>query len=313
MDTLLSWMGRGFVRLVQTLPLTLVARVGRAGGALAFWIDGRHRKVTRMNLSKCLGKEYSPEQIEELARENFKRIGETFACALRTSSMTDKELGPHFELGPLVFPEADRPSRAIVAIGHFGNFELYARAGALVPGYQFATTYRGLAQPALDRIFQDLREASGCLYFERRTQAAELRKFMNQQHVVLGLLSDQHAGNSGVRIPFFGHECSTSTAAALLALRYDCVLLTGYCFRIGLAKWRLEAGPRIPTHEGGRPRPVAAIMSDVNRAFEAAVRRDPANWFWVHNRWKDRRVLRSAPAALTSPATSGSEAVAPGA
>jgi KDO2-lipid IV(A) lauroyltransferase len=31
-----------------------------------------------------------------------------------------------------------------------------------------------------------------------------------------------------------------------------------------------------------------AIMLDVNRAFEAAVRRDPANWFWVHNRWKAR-------------------------
>jgi KDO2-lipid IV(A) lauroyltransferase len=27
-------------------------------------------------------------------------------------------------------------------------------------------------------------------------------------------------------------------------------------------------------------------MRDVNLAFEAAVRRDPANWFWVHNRWK---------------------------
>jgi len=28
-------------------------------------------------------------------------------------------------------------------------------------------------------------------------------------------------------------------------------------------------------------------MRDVNRALEAAVRRDPANWFWVHRRWKD--------------------------
>jgi lauroyl/myristoyl acyltransferase len=27
-------------------------------------------------------------------------------------------------------------------------------------------------------------------------------------------------------------------------------------------------------------------MRDVNSAFEKAVRRDPANWFWVHNRWK---------------------------
>ena len=28
------------------------------------------------------------------------------------------------------------------------------------------------------------------------------------------------------------------------------------------------------------------LMRDINRAFEVAVRHDPANWFWVHNRWK---------------------------
>ena len=31
-------------------------------------------------------------------------------------------------------------------------------------------------------------------------------------------------------------------------------------------------------------------MRDVNRSFEAAVRRDPANWFWVHRRWKELTV-----------------------
>jgi lauroyl/myristoyl acyltransferase len=30
----------------------------------------------------------------------------------------------------------------------------------------------------------------------------------------------------------------------------------------------------------------------VNQAFEQAVRRDPANWFWVHNRWKPVKPVR---------------------
>src|SRR5256885_4896 len=88
------------------------------------------------------------------------------------------------------------------------------------------------------------------------------------------------------RLPFLGHDCSTSAAPAVFALRYDAVLYTGFCFRTGLAKWRLEAGEEISTHENGRARSSEAIMRDVNRAFEIAVRRDPANWFWVHNRWK---------------------------
>ena len=62
-----------------------------------------------------------------------------------------------------------------MAIGHFGNFELYARCARFAPGFQFATTYRALRQPALNRLMQSLREKSGCLYFERRTEGASLR------------------------------------------------------------------------------------------------------------------------------------------
>jgi KDO2-lipid IV(A) lauroyltransferase len=75
-------------------------------------------------------------------------------------------------------------------------------------------------------------------------------------------------------------------------LRYHCALHTGFCYRTGLAQWRIESGPEIPTHENGAARTSEAIMRDVNRAFEDAVKRDPANWFWVHNRWKPVRPLK---------------------
>jgi lauroyl/myristoyl acyltransferase len=106
---------------------------------------------------------------------------------------------------------------------------------------------------------------------------------------MLGLFVDQHAGDGGLRLPFLGHDCSTSAAPAVFALRYRCALYTGICYRVDLARWRVEAGSEIPTRENGVARSIEAIMTDVNRAFEIAVRRDPANWFWVHNRWKAQR------------------------
>jgi len=103
---------------------------------------------------------------------------------------------------------------------------------------------------------------------------------------VLGLLADQHAGDKGLRLPFFGHECSTSGAPAVLALRYHCPVFTAICYRLAPGRWRIEVGDEIPTRDNGQPRCVAAITADIVQAFEAAIRRDPANWFWVHNRWK---------------------------
>ena len=222
-----------------------------------------------------------------LARENFRRIGESFASAVKTAAMTFEQLAPHVEfVASPAFLSPSEPRGVVAAIGHFGNFELYARFGDFAPVYKCATTYRGLRQASLDRLLQSLRERSRCVFFERRFEGAALRTFMNQPGVMLGLLADQHAGDAGLRIPFLGHDCSTSAAPAILALRYNCALYPGICYRVALGRWRIEAGEEIPVRENGLPRSTKAIMSDVNRAFEAAVRRDPANWFWVHNRWK---------------------------
>ena len=100
-------------------------------------------------------------------------------------------------------PKAARrpgPRGCVAAIGHFGNFELYARSGQFAPAYRCATTYRGFRQPSLNRLLQRLRERSGCLFFERRVRGPALRAFMRQPGVVLGLLSDQAAGQNGLRV-----------------------------------------------------------------------------------------------------------------
>jgi len=288
MNTVIYLLGRGVVALLQALPLVWVARLGRAGGGLVYWLDARHRRVAQNNLTLCFGREKSPAEIRALARENFRRIGENFASAVKTAVMTPWQMLPHFDLtlARSILPHvADAgPQSRIVAIGHFGNFELYARFGQFVPIFKCAATYRALNQPALDRILRSLREHSDCRFFERRRDGAALKAAMNDTGLLLGLLADQ--SSRGVRIPFLGRDCDTSTAPAVFALRYNCPLHTAICYRIGLATWRIEVGDEIATRENGRARPIADIMLDVNRAFEVAVRRDPANWFWVHRRWK---------------------------
>jgi heptosyltransferase II len=311
MDALLYWMGRGLVALIQALPLRLAARLGRAGGALAWVLDARHRRVTLRNLTECFAGEKSDKEIRGLAREVFRRLGENYVCAVRTAAMSEAEVAEVVEVTGvervLPDPAIQPPPSRIVAIGHFGNFELYARLASRAPGYRFATTYRALNQAGLNRLMQELRTRSGCLYFERRTESGALRTAMSQGGMALGLLADQHAGRKGVWGPFLGRACSTTAAPALLALRYHCPLFTAICYRVALGRWRVEVGEEIPTQEGGRPRTPEEITSDLNRALEAAVRRDPANWFWVHNRWKTSRGVRRA--ALSPPEDSDPAAV----
>ena len=288
MDPVIYALARALVALIQAAPLPFVARLGRALGGLAFYLTARYRRVALQNLTQCFGGEKSPAEIRELARENFRRIGESYVCAIKTAALTAEELKPHVEFAGIErLPQkaGDVPlPNVVIAIGHFGNFELYARFHDVRPDYQCATTYRALKQAALNRLMQTLRRRSGCLYFERRTDGPLLRAALGQGGIILGLLADQ--SSKGLRAPFLGHDCNTGLAPAVLALRYHTELFTGFCFRVGPAQWRLELGPQIATEENGHPRASEDIMREVNRSFEEAVRRDPANWFWVHRRWK---------------------------
>ena len=309
MDAVLYWIARGAVTLVQALPLRWGAWLGRAGGAFFYWMDARHRQVALRNLKQCFDREKSGAEIRAIARENFRRIGEGFVSAIKTSSMSDDELKGVLKVNgaqKLLASDCGSGSRnCIVAIGHFGNFELYARSAMCICGLKPATTYRGLRPPSLDRLLQSLRRRSGCRFFERRTDAKALRQALNDSGWLLGLLADQHAGDQGLRVPFLGHECSTSVAPAVFALRYDSPLYTAICYRTQLAGWVIEVGDQIPTLEEGKPRSVEDITKDVNAVFEKAILRDPANWFWVHQRWKPRKVrMRSdlnAPPPVVEP------------
>ena len=293
MDTLLYLVARAFITVLQALPLAWVVRVGRAAGALAWRLDARHRQVALHNLELCFGAEKSPQELRSIAQENFRRIGENFASAMRIAAMSDAEIQSVLTVkhaDRVVAFNPDAGHRTIVAaIGHFGNFELYAHIRLLLPGYTFAATYRGLRQPGLNRLMQELRAKSGCLFFERREDMAALKAAMHQSNLMVGLLVDQHAGDRGARLPFFGHDCSTSVAPAVFALRYHCPLVPAICYRTAPGRWCIEIGEEIPTRENGRPRSTQAISAEMNRAFEVAIRRDPANWFWVHNRWKPGR------------------------
>ena len=289
MDLLLTLTARVVVAGLNLLPLPLVARIGRIGGLIAWRLDRRHRKVALTNLEATFP-DKSKAEILQLTREHFARLGENYTCAARTARMTPEQVAQVLDLQGFdkikLELSQDGSHRIVVALGHFGNFELYARTHPGLPDMRLATTYRGLRQPRLSRFLRRLRERSGCLYFDRRHDGPALRAALAKPGIALGLLADQHAGDRGLRLPFLGRETSCSAAPAVFARRFDCRLFTMTCQRTALARWRIELGDEIPVRHNGRDRSTADITADINAALEAAIHRDPANWFWVHNRWK---------------------------
>ena len=290
MNLLLHWVGRSIIAFVQLFPLGWVARFGRCVGQLGWWVDRRHRNVALANLTAAFGAERSADEIRSIARENYLRLAENYLCLLKVGGMSDAEIAPHVEWCGVEQLRRSDGRAGVLVTGHFGNFETLNRIPMnMPPGMPpqlFATTYRALRQPALSDLMQSLRNRDGVLFFERRHGADALKQALSDGTTWLALLADQQAGDRGLWLPFLGRPCSCSASPAVLALRARHPLITAICYRTGIAQWRWEFGEWIPDTENGRRRTVESVTREINAVFEAAIRRDPANWFWVHRRWK---------------------------
>ena len=99
---------------------------------------------------------------------------------------------------------------------------------------------------------------------------------------MIGILSDQHAGDHGLWAPFFGRLASTSPLPALLAKRTGAALIGAAILPNGRARWRFVFTSRFD--EPGDS--VATLTAKANEIIAQQIRSAPENWFWIHNRWK---------------------------
>ena len=166
----------GFVCL---LPMRWAAQLGRQCGCLAYFMDGRHRRVARKNLSLCFAATKTPEEISELARENFKRIGENICCAIKSASMDEKAVSQVLDVQQSHSANSDTAFTArnvLLASGHFGSFEMFSRIVPHFRKYRHAATYRGIRPASLDDLLKSLRSKAGMVMYERRAGAELFKK-----------------------------------------------------------------------------------------------------------------------------------------
>ncbi len=302
-DFFLCAVARTALGVINLLPFSWALRFFRFLGEIVCWFDVRHRRVAMENLERCFGDRKSAKERRQIVHENFRRLGESLGGAVKSALADPSELKPRVEvIAPEDFSAKHPPRSRIIAMGHFGNFELLAHVDQFLPGYRSATTYRGMRYPALERLVKSVRARSGCLYFERRNEAKEFRSVLKERGMLFGIAADLCTRSGSLRLPFLGHECWTTTAPAVFALRYRYPLHVAVCHRTAIGRWSVEVSEEIPTRVGGVARPIAEIMMDVNRVLEQAIHRDPANWFWMYNRWRaGSRKHRRAPNLASLP------------
>jgi heptosyltransferase-2 len=274
--------------ILNLLPIAGVVRIGRFLGGSAYWITGKYRRLAQHNLRIAFSGEWSEAQIRSTARAHFATLGGNLLAGFKLPLMSEADILKRVvSEGVEHVQAADREGRNIVyAVCHLSCWELLTQVPSLyVFGRKPGSVFQPLANPLLNALVLRRRQKLGYSLFDRSEGFTEPMKFIRNGGC-LGVLVDQHAGDHGVWCPFFGRLASTTPLAALLARRGNALLLPITIQDDGIGRWRLRILPPVAGNPAGKPPSIEQVTADLNVVVENVIWEKPADWFWVHNRWK---------------------------
>ena len=272
---------------MRLIPLTACFLLGQFLGIVFWAILPRYRRLAKRNLRIAFGPLLDDRKAAFLTFRHFANLGANLVCSVKIPALSERKLRSRIRFEPeqdwedwIVGNKAEGKG-TVAALSHFGNWEINAQIAEFVKPRQAGCVYQAIHNVQLDDLVNRDRRARGVKTFDKKREMQGAAALLREGGV-LGVLIDQHAGNAGIWTTLFGKLASTSPLAASLAQRTGSLLAMVSVRTVGIARWVIHTSEPIPA-EG---REISAITMDLNHLLEREIHRSPADWFWVHNRWK---------------------------
>jgi heptosyltransferase II len=270
--------------IASVLPLRFLYVLGNIGGFLGWLVAWKYKRLALANLEIAFGSEKSTRELRKILRRNFQRVTANLLCTFKLGAMAPEKIMLHVDTENLdsVHEQLRSGTPVVLLLSHIGNWEIFAPLTPHLINYaRISTVYQKLANRYIDEHVRLTRTRVGTETFDR---AAGFHKPIELLRAggLIGILGDQHAGDHGTWMPFFGRLASTSPLAGLLAKRTGAAVIAAAAYTAGPGRWRMVFTERLDSPGES----VEKITVNCNAALEEQIRAAPEDWLWIHNRWK---------------------------
>lgn len=279
--------------LVSLTPAAVLARfVVPLGFVLSRLVPGR-RAIVITNLNHALpflkAHPLWPNRCDEvglLARENFENLARSLTEICKLYHGQGDGLIDGIEIRGREHYEAARAKgKGVICFsGHCGNWELMALAFSRLLG-NGAVVARRQNNPYLNRMVERMRMSYRSRIIYKKGAIRGILTALRSGELV-GILADQAANaEDGVLIEVMGRTAWASKSPVLIARKSGAPLLPVFIHREG----KRHVITFYPEHvftcdatDAGTQKETQAL----SRYVESFVAAHPAQWYWVHRRWK---------------------------
>jgi KDO2-lipid IV(A) lauroyltransferase len=277
-----AWLGVAKLWLLAQLPWPLQRLLGRALGKLLWLALPKRRRIAERNLALCLP-ELDQAERARLLREHFSALGIGVFEFARAwwGSVTPLRRTVRFE-GLEHAQRVLAGGRGVLLVsGHFTTLEMCGRL--LCDHLPVSGMYRPYDSPAMEWAVRRGRLRYATAMFTREQVLGAVRHLKHGG--VLWYAPDQDMlGRDRVFAPFFGIAAGSITATHQLARLSGCAVIPFFHRHEG-DRYVIALAPALADFPSADP---VADTTRVNARIEAMVRAAPAQYLWIHQRFKRR-------------------------
>ncbi len=278
-----------FMFFFAVLPRSWCLKLGRALGTLTYRCDRHHRNIALANLRQAFGQEKGPAELRAIARDSFRRFGETVADIFKLFHWKPADIAALIDIeGRENLADAVARGKGVLLFSaHIGNWEV--GSAVISKAGKFSVIARALDNPFLDRALLRFREGMGAQVIYKQQAAKKVLQALRDREIVAILVDQNVLRREAVFVDFFGRPAGTTPALGAFHLRTGAPLLPVFCFPAAAGRYRLRILPPVafvPGEDVGAD--VLKITGICTKIIETAIREDPSSWLWVHDRWRSR-------------------------
>jgi len=281
----LLWLGLGIAYLLSWLPYPVLMALGRGLGLLMLKLLKSRRKVAVRNLELCFPEKSAAER-QQLLRQNFQHTGCAAIETIIAWWWPDWRFKPlaHFKGYQHIEAELAKGKGVLLLASHMLHLEAACRTfGFTHPSVGF---YRPHNNPVME-FFMYRGRSRGNKYMIGKRDVKGLIQALNQGEVCFYLPDQDYGRNKAEFVPFFAvAETASTTGTLLFANAANCSVIPIYSSSLpDHAGYQIEALPAWQNFPSGDDK---ADCQRVNQWVEQAVLQHPAQYMWLHRRFKTR-------------------------
>jgi len=288
----MAWLGLNICSLaVKVIPSACLYGFACQIGSLGYLAAVKQRKIALESLRIAFGKEKTPAQLRQIAKESFIYMAKS-AVELMFLMGKPKILKKKVDfVGKEHLERALAEGNGVILVSaHFGNFPLLLGKLAL-EGYKAGGIMRPMRDARVEKIFLEKRRAFGVktIYSQPRQACVNQTIAALRNNEIVFIPLDQNFGTAGVFVDFFGQKAATATGPVVLARRTGAALIPCFILREPDDRHSIVFEPALKIREGNSDEETILFnIQELTGIIESYIRKYPAEWGWIHRRWKSR-------------------------